>query len=126
MCLDSEGNTYEALKEKMEKNLATFVKKIEPETKVILRLDGVSSSGQQVVSAVSNFIREYKITEKLFSKITVLSEKWVDLSIQSGEEIEQAEYNLGQVFKVCSQNNTEIFYSSPAENGKKSKVQSLT
>jgi hypothetical protein len=88
MCLDSEGNALDSLAEKIEKHRATLVDKVEPGTKVILRLSEANPSGQQFMFAISNFIKENKITELLFGKITILSEKWADLSIEQGYEIE--------------------------------------
>ena len=45
MCIDSEGNTLDSLKDKIEKHRATIVEKVEPGTKVILRLSEANQSG---------------------------------------------------------------------------------
>jgi hypothetical protein len=47
----------------------------------------------------------------------------LDLSIEEGELADQAEFNLGNVFKVCTQNDRSIFYTPKIE--KKRKIMSL-
>ena len=73
------------------------------------------------MAAVSAFIQTFKVTETLFNSISVLSERWLDLCIESGELVDEAEFNLGNVFKVCTQNDRSLFHSLPELKGQKKK-----
>lgn len=61
---------------------------------------------------VRETIAAFKITEELFSKVTILSDKWLDKSIEMGSAASESEFNLGHVFRVLNQNDGSVFYTS--------------
>jgi hypothetical protein len=57
------------------------IEDLQPDAKVIIRVTDTTSSSS-VMSAVGTFIQAYKVTEKLFNSISILSERWLDLSLE--------------------------------------------
>lgn len=45
----------------------------------------------------------HKLTERQFSVLTILSEKWLNESLNKKELADEADYNLAQVFRVFTQ-----------------------
>lgn len=84
--------------------------KYSEEILIVLTVDSPGdfvSTGREIQA----FIKENKITEAQFEKLTFVSQYWIEESQKRKEKLPVEGFNLGELFKIISQGDKSVYWT---------------